>query len=122
MTELNGTIRPFYADWEAYNTQLIEGIRGLTPEQLAIRPAPDGWPIWATVGHTAGARVYWFCTIFGEPGADTTPFSDPELGWEDDLDHPRTADELVPLPVEYSARFLETSTQPRNLPPTRNLP
>jgi hypothetical protein len=34
--------------------------------------------------------------VFKEPGAETTPFSDPAgLGWEDDLAHPRSADELV---------------------------
>jgi uncharacterized damage-inducible protein DinB len=97
MTEASGSIRPFYADWATYNAQLIEGIRGLTAEQLAIRPSPDGWPIWAIVGHTAGARTYWLCGIFGEPGAETTPFPDPfaEVGWEDDLEHPRSAEELV---------------------------
>ena len=68
----------------------------MTDEQLAIRPAPDRWPIWATVGHTAATRVYWLCAVLGEPGAGLTPF-DPsaEEGWEDDLDHPRSAAELV---------------------------
>jgi hypothetical protein len=68
----------------------------MTDEQLAIRPAPDGWPIWAIVGHTAAARVYWLCGVVGEPGAETTPFADPNgEGWEDDLGHPRSAAELV---------------------------
>jgi uncharacterized damage-inducible protein DinB len=69
----------------------------MTDAQLAIRPAPDRWPIWATVGHTVAARVYWLCAIVGEPGADTTPWPDAANGdgWEDDLDHPRTASELV---------------------------
>jgi hypothetical protein len=41
--------------------------------------------------------VYWFCEVFGEPGADETPFADMRdgLGWEDDEDHPQTAAELV---------------------------
>ena len=67
----------------------------MSAEQLAIRPSPDGSPIWATVGHTAGVRVYWLCTIVGEPGAESTPFTDPDAGWEDDLDHQRSAAELV---------------------------
>jgi uncharacterized damage-inducible protein DinB len=69
----------------------------MSPEQLAIRPAPDNSPIWATVAHTAGARVYWLCGVLGEPGADTTPFDDPlsGVGWEDDESTPRRADELV---------------------------
>jgi uncharacterized damage-inducible protein DinB len=69
----------------------------MSDEQLAIRPAPDRWPIWATVGHTAGTRVYWLCAMLGEPGAEATPFPDAATGagWEDDLDHPRRAEELV---------------------------
>jgi uncharacterized damage-inducible protein DinB len=89
-------IRPFYDRWPQYNRRLTEIVRAMSGEQLAIRPAPDLFPIWATVGHTAGVRVYWLCAILGEPGAEATPF-DPqaEEGWEDDLDHPRGADELV---------------------------
>jgi uncharacterized damage-inducible protein DinB len=89
-------IRPFYDRWPQYNRRLTEIVGPMSDEQLAIRPAPDLWPIWGTVGHTAGARVYWLCAILGEPGAETTPF-DPqsEEGWEDDLDHPRGAAELV---------------------------
>lgn len=90
------TIRPFYDMWPQYNRRLRELVATLTDEQLAIRPSPDRWPIWATVGHTAGVRVYWLCQMIGEPGLETTPFTDPaDNGWEDDLDHPRGADELV---------------------------
>jgi uncharacterized damage-inducible protein DinB len=89
-------IRPFYDRWPQYNRRLTEIVGAMSGEQLAIRPAADGWPIWATVGHTAAARVYWLCGVVGEPGAETTPFPDPNGdGWEDDLDHPRRADELV---------------------------
>ena len=92
----DSNLRPFYGMWPQYNRRLRDVIAGMTAEQLAIRPAPDVWPIWATVGHTAAGRVYWFCKILGEPGAETTPFDpDWEQGWEDDLDHPRSVDELV---------------------------
>ncbi len=61
--------------------------------------APDRGtrPIWALAAHCAGVRVYWLCGVLGERGADETPFPDPwaELGWEDDLEHPRSAGELV---------------------------
>lgn len=90
------SIRPFYDRWPQYNRRLTEVVGAMSDEQLAIRSSPERWPIWATVGHTAGARVYWLSAVLGEPGADATPF-DPasEDGWEDDLDHPRTASELV---------------------------
>jgi uncharacterized damage-inducible protein DinB len=89
------SIRLFFDRWPQYNRRLAETITTLTPEQLALRPSPEHWPIWALVGHTAGTRVYWLCRVVGEPGADTTPFAAPEDGWEDDLGHPRSAEELV---------------------------
>jgi len=90
------SIRPIFDHWPQYNRRLTEVIGAMTDEQLAIRPSPDGWPIWATVGHTAGTRPYWLCDVVGEPGRDATPWPDPTLdGWEDDLDHPRSAAELV---------------------------
>jgi uncharacterized damage-inducible protein DinB len=90
------TIRPAYDMWPQYNRRLREVVGAMTDDQLAIRPSQDLWPIWATVGHTAGARVYWLCDVIGVPGAETTPFAvGADTGWEDDLDNPRTADELV---------------------------
>jgi uncharacterized damage-inducible protein DinB len=90
------TIRRLYDMWPQYNGRLRDVIGVMTDEQLAVRPSPDLWPIWATVGHTAGMRVYWLCEVMGEPGGETRPFSDlANGGWEDDLDHPRSAAELV---------------------------
>lgn len=90
-------IRRFYADGTQYRSRLVEGVRNLTADQLAISAGPDHGPIWALAAHCAGTRVYWLCGVLGEPGAETTPFADPfaELGWEDDLEHPRSATELV---------------------------
>lgn len=101
------TIRPTYDMWPQYNRRLREVVSALTDDQLAIRPAADGSPIWATVGHTAGVRVYWLCHVVGEPGAETTPFQDVAMsGWEDDLDHPRGADELVSA-LDSTFRIIE---------------
>lgn len=85
-----------YPDWPQYASRIAEAIRGLTPEQLDLRMGPDHAPAWALAAHMAGVRVYWLCGVFGEPGAETTPFVDPHGdGWEDDETHPRTGDELV---------------------------
>jgi len=99
MTE---SLRPFYADWAGYNRRTIDGLRSLSERDLALLVGADRgegiepWPIWAVAGHTAGTRVFWLCTVFGEPGAETTPFTDSTgMGWEDDLSVPRTAKELV---------------------------
>lgn len=90
-------VAPFYDGWRQVNDRLIETISALSADELAWAPAPGMWPIWALAAHLAGARVYWLCAILGEPGAATTPFSDPSgEGWEDDLSRPRGADELGP--------------------------
>ena len=101
------TIRPAYSMWPRYNRRLREVVAAMTDEQLAIRPSADRWPIWATVGHTAMVRVFWLCDVIGEPGAETTPFTDAaHTSWEDDLDHPRGADELVEA-IDSTFRLIE---------------
>jgi hypothetical protein len=91
------TVSRFFPDWPQYASRLVDAVRDLSAAQLAIRASADHAPIWALAAHCAGVRVYWLCGVFGEPGADTTPFPDPfaEVGWEDDESHPRTAVELV---------------------------
>ena len=93
------SIRLPYDMWPQYNRRLREVIAAMSAEQLAIRPAAEGWPVWATVAHTAGARVYWLCEVVGEPGIESTPFRDlaSGIGWEDDLEHPRDAAHGLPV-------------------------
>jgi uncharacterized damage-inducible protein DinB len=90
-------IRPAYSKWPWYNQQIREAVRTLTDEQLALRPSPERWPMWATVGHAACQRVFWLCDFAGEPGADTTPFTDAghNCPGDDDLEHVLNAEALV---------------------------
>ena len=96
------TLQSIYGDWRLYNDLVIEAVRTMSSEELALRASSGdptsstGWPIWAIAGHTAGTRVFWLCTVMGVPGAEATPFPDSaDAGWEDDLGHPRSAEELV---------------------------
>lgn len=86
-----------YPDWPQHARRIRDAVAGLSAEQLALRAGPDHDPVWALAAHLAGARVYWLCGVFGEPGADTTPFADPLTGegWEDDPSHPRSGEELA---------------------------
>ena len=91
------TIRPAYSLWPMVNRRLRDAVATLTDEQLAIRPSPESWPLWATVGHTACQRVSWLCGFAGEPGAASTPFPNAlyHCPGDEDLDHPLDADALA---------------------------
>jgi len=109
MSNSENSVGRYYEGWQIYNERIVEVVRDLSAEDMQVRPAPDRWPIWATVGHTAGARVYWLCGVFGEPGAAATPFADPlsGIGWEDDLNSPRTTAELTEA-LESTWRVIAT--------------
>jgi uncharacterized damage-inducible protein DinB len=70
------TIRPAYVSWPTYNRRVRDVVAALTDEQLALRPSPERWPIWATIGHIACQRISWLCGFAGEPGAEASPFPD----------------------------------------------
>ena len=91
------TIRPAYSKWPEYNRRLRDVVATMTDEQLAICPAPKRWPLWATVGHAACQRVFWLCDFAGEPGADTTPFTNAAYNCpgDDDLERVLSAAALV---------------------------
>ena len=83
--------------WELLNRRLEEAITPLDDAQLARTVGPDRWPLWAVVGHLACQRVFWLCDFAGEPGADTTPFTN--AAWscpgDEDLVNVMNADQLV---------------------------
>ena len=102
------TVRPAYSTWPLYNQRLRDVIATMSDEQLAIRPSPERWPIWATVGHTACQRVFWLCDFAGEPGAETTPFTNAayDCPGDDDLEHVLGADQLAHA-LDSSFRIVE---------------
>jgi len=94
-------MQTFYDGWAN-----LTALRELTPEQLALRPAPRLWAVWQLAGHMAGSRAYWFHDVLGEGDPAVrdmfrvTSATVPDLpienaGWEDDEDHPRGPDEVV---------------------------
>ena len=91
------TIRPAFSTWPIFNARLRDMAAGLTEEQLAIQPSPARWPMWATIGHLACQRVFWLCDAAGEPGADTTPFTNAgnDCPGDDDLEHVLGPQQLV---------------------------
>ena len=105
------SVASIYEGWPRVQALLAHRIPELGPEQLQLKATPETWPIWAILSHIAGARVYWLCGVFKEPGAETTPFPDPNgEGWEDRLDVPRRVEELM-FAVESSWRIAESCLQ-----------
>jgi hypothetical protein len=95
MTE--AAIRVAYSAWPRYQARLRDVVATLTADVLA-RPAPgDGWPLWATIGHLACQRVFWLCDFAGEPGAETTRFTNAayDCPGDDDLEHVLSSAALV---------------------------
>jgi len=99
-------LQPFHEGWARHQARVIDVIAGLTPEQLDFRTAPHQWAVWQLAAHVAGSRAYWFHDVLGEGDpatrdlfrVDRTTVAGLALEdaqWEDDEDHPRSAQELV---------------------------
>ena len=90
-------IRPAYSNWPRYNRALRDVVASLGEEQLGTQPTAERWPIWASIGHLACQRVFWLCDFAGEPGADTTPFTNAGYNCpgDDDLENVLSSAQLV---------------------------
>ena len=88
---------PALEDFVRVQRRLVHGIRSASPQALGYRANPDGWPVWAIASHLTGTRIYWLCMVCGEPGVEKAHFVDAASleSWEDHLDRPRTAAEVV---------------------------
>jgi uncharacterized damage-inducible protein DinB len=90
---MDRAVATLYPDWPQQASRIRSAIAGLGAEQLALRAGPAHAPVWELAAHLAGMRVYWLCSVFGEPGAERTPFAD--TGWDDDESNPRSGEELA---------------------------
>jgi len=105
----DATIRPAFSKWPDYNRRLRDVVAVLTAEQLATQPAPDRWPLWASIGHAACQRVFWLCDFAGEPGAETTRFTNATYNCpgDDDLEHVLSAGDLAEA-LDSTFRIVES--------------
>jgi len=101
-------IRVAYSTWPRYQARLRDVVGALSADVLAL-PAPgNGWPLWATIGHLACQRVFWLCDFAGEPGAETTRFTNAayDCPGDDDLEHALSSADLVDA-LEATFRIVE---------------
>jgi uncharacterized damage-inducible protein DinB len=85
-------LKAFHEGWADHQKRLLDTLRLLSPEQMQLRAAPTEWAIWQLASNMVGGRMYWLCFMLGEDDLGVTA---DWTGWEDDEDHPRTADELI---------------------------
>jgi uncharacterized damage-inducible protein DinB len=91
MTDDATGVLTFYKGWEHYQELLIKALVPLTPEQLALRPAPHLRSISEDVRHLIGARTRWCHLVLGLGDETFAAFGE----W-DSRDAPeRSAAELV---------------------------
>jgi len=91
MIETETPLETIYQGWEIYQRRLTNAIAALTPEQLALRAAPQLWSIGVLAAHIIAARIWWFHHILGEGNAELAEL----VEWDDDGAPSRTAAELA---------------------------
>ena len=93
----DSVIRPAFAGWQTLNAAMRDAIAGLSDADLGRSVGSGRWPLWAVIGHLACQRVFWLCDFAGEPGADTTPFTNAKWSCpgDEDLDNALNAQQLV---------------------------
>ena len=91
MSETSETLAFFTQGWQNYQNQLSVALARLSPEQLALRAAPDLRSIDELARHVIAVRVGWFHYNLEEGDGDFYAFHE----WGGPGSLPRSADELV---------------------------
>src|SRR5579862_7841602 len=91
MSETSETLAFFAQGWQNYQNQLSIALARLSPEQLALRAAPDLRSIDELVRHIIADRAGWFSYVLEEGDEDLRAFQ--QWGEPDSL--PCSASELV---------------------------
>jgi len=82
---------PLLEGWATYQENLIQAIAPLTPDDLALRAAPQLRSIHQLLTHSIGARARWFHVVLGAQDAETDAMQE----WDARNAPPRSASELV---------------------------
>ncbi len=91
--DATAVVMMFAREWQAYQHALSAALAPLTPEQLALRPAPDLRSIGEVACHMIGSRAGWFSWVLDAGGEDFKAYEQwhkPKPGTP-----PKTASELV---------------------------
>ena len=91
MSETSETLAFFTQGWQNYQHQLSIALARLSPEQLALRAAPDLRSIDELARHVIAVRAGWFHFNLEEGDERFGAFQK----WDEPGSLPRSADELV---------------------------
>jgi uncharacterized damage-inducible protein DinB len=91
MSETNETLAFFAQGWQNYQDQLCKALAQLSPEQLALRVAPDLRSIDELARHIISVRAGWFHYNLEEGDEDFAAF----CTWSQPDSPSRSASELV---------------------------
>ena len=91
MSETRETLAFFTQGWQNYQDQLSIALARLSPEQLALRAAPNLRSIDELARHIIGVRAGWFHYVLKEGDEEFGAFSE----WNGSGKPPRSAAELV---------------------------
>jgi uncharacterized damage-inducible protein DinB len=91
MSETSETLAFFTQGWQHYQNQLSIALARLSPEQLALRPAPELRSIDELARHIIAVRAAWFHYVLEEGDEDFGAFHT----WDEPGNPQRSADELV---------------------------
>jgi uncharacterized damage-inducible protein DinB len=91
MGDANTTLAIMAEGWQAYQSKLSEALAPLTPEQLALRAAPNLRSIEELALHIIGVRAGWFHIVLREGDDAFGSYN----AWAEPDALARTASELV---------------------------
>jgi uncharacterized damage-inducible protein DinB len=91
-----------FAGWKDYQKQLVKIVRGLTPDHLATRPAPQLRTAGETLTHLVAVRADWFCGVLKEGGKE-----DPLLAKLEESGEPVRAGVELADGLEQTWRMME---------------
>src|SRR5207245_10670423 len=91
MSETSETLAFFTQGWQNYQNQLSIALARLSPEQLALRAAPDLRSIDELARHVIAVRAGWFHYNLEEGDEDLGAFHE----WDGPGSLPRSADVQV---------------------------
>ncbi|MBP8001985.1 MAG: DinB family protein [Chloroflexi bacterium] len=100
------TLEVIYENWRGYNEKLRRCLAPLTPEQLALQPAPHMWPLGQVVQHIISVRAGWFSGTLQDEDARMNEY----MLWGQRDSPDRSADELV-RGLDETWAFIEARLQ-----------